>query len=367
MDNLRDEQNQLLVKDCSIFFNLKSMWSKTRRCTHELYFCISNKRDVSNQLMSQFASSNLWVRESLSEWVTALPRHEMVDPTVQVAAERGNFSLGQEYKQWVTGGSFYGQLCGDVWAFMPVTCTDAACWIELISYDHHLCSTIMSRAGLQQPNVPREMCGRLLWGQSNQDSRCMEDFLTKRTIQGLRSLCEAKNYTLAGAPDLCSLISSKKVFVKPTYNEIDFKITKPLADESLPLVSTFVEKWMRPGVPTSLQDELRAAMMSHNTKYNPSQKVWCAQNSKRPAVTPAEGHDAVDVVAGAEDPASLEDLQKRHDALCEKTFEEEKIKIGLLPTDPPTSRLWRTQFWALRNPSRFCLGSTLSEPTTPPR
>ena len=26
LDNLRDEQNQLLVKDCSIFFNLKSMW-----------------------------------------------------------------------------------------------------------------------------------------------------------------------------------------------------------------------------------------------------------------------------------------------------------------------------------------------------
>ena len=72
LDNLRDDINNMLVKDCSVFFDPKSMWSKTRRCKHEIYFCISNKRNTKNRLISQFSFSNLWVRESLSEWVTTL-------------------------------------------------------------------------------------------------------------------------------------------------------------------------------------------------------------------------------------------------------------------------------------------------------
>ena len=46
LDNLRDDVNNMIVKDCSVFFDPKSMWSKARRCKHEIYFCISNKQNT---------------------------------------------------------------------------------------------------------------------------------------------------------------------------------------------------------------------------------------------------------------------------------------------------------------------------------
>ena len=327
LDNLRDDINNMLVKDCSVFFDPKSMWSKTRRCKHEIYFCISNKRNTKNLLISQFSFSNLWVRESLSAWVTTLPRHEMVDPTARLSAERGNLDQGKEHKQWLTGDSLFGQMCSDVWSGMPVSCVDVACWMDVIGYDHYLSSTIMSRAGHQQPQVPREMCACIVWGQSNQDHKSIDDFLTKRILQGLRTRCELKSYTLVGAPDLALTVTSKKMYIKPTYNEQDFTLAKPLADETFPLLQSFVDKWLCPGVPVCIQDEFKAAMVTHNTKHNPSHKTWSSQTSKRPAVTPPEGHDAVDVQPGEGDPLTMEDLKKLHSALCEKTFEEENIKI----------------------------------------
>ena len=56
---------------------------------------------------------------------------------------------------------------------------------------------------------------------------------------------------LSQSTSVCSL---PKVFVKPTYNESDFTVTKPLADETLPIRQVLVDKWSRPGVQAFLRD-----------------------------------------------------------------------------------------------------------------
>ena len=70
----------------------------------------------------------------------------------------------------------------------------------------------------------------------------------------------------------------KKKYIKPTYNEQDFTLAKPLADETFPLLQSFVDKWLCPGVPVCIQDEFKAAMVTHNTKHNPSHKTWSSQD-----------------------------------------------------------------------------------------
>ena len=56
---------------------------------------------------------------------------------------------------------------------------------------------------------------------------------------------------LSQSTSVCSL---PKVFVKPTYDESDFTVTKPLADETLPIRQVLVDKWSRPGVQAFLCD-----------------------------------------------------------------------------------------------------------------
>ena len=51
-----------------------------------------------------------------------------------------------------------------------------------------------------------------------------------------------------------SVCSLPKVYVKPTYDESDFAVTKPLADETLPIRQVLVDKWSRPGVQAFLCD-----------------------------------------------------------------------------------------------------------------
>ena len=272
-------------------------------------------------MRSAFVNSNLWVREATSEWITVHPRHEFVDPTVRIATDRGNLSPHREYMQWMTGTSLFGQLAHDLWAGMNVTCQDAACWVDVVGYDHYLASTIMSRAGSQQSSVPREMVGLIVCGYSNAEGKQIDEFLDKRIGGLLHSKCEAKSYTMAGAPDLSKAIDTKNLYVKPTYDETNYTITKPLADHSLPLRQTVVDKWKSSGVPQSLQDTFDKEVVVHNMIHNKAGKPW-TDSLKRAAVELPAGHDAIEAKPEQDDPKTVQDIQKLHDSLCEKTFDD---------------------------------------------
>ena len=327
LNNLRDESLELVVKDCAAFFDPKTMWSKSRRLKHEFYFCVSAKRAAEGKLRSEFCKSWLFVRESLSDWVACHPRHEFVDPTVRIAFERGNLSHMRGRMQWITGDSFYGLLVRDLWEGMPTSFQEAACWFDLTGYDHFLLNTLIKRSGVQDSSAPLEMCGTIVCGYDNEDGKCVESFLQRKVLTLLRTACEEKKYVIAGAPDLSRAVGDlQATHVKPSYKDTDFVITKPLADDSLPIRQEILEKWEGSGVPESIKDAFKTELVQHNTEYNKSGRSW-SDTLKRPPAEKAVGDDAVEAHPGEGDPKSFDEIQKLHSHICETNFEDDKFKL----------------------------------------
>ena len=157
-DTLRDDSNEFCVADVTVFFDPATMWSKTRRTKHEIFLCTSSRRDLTGSLRSLFASSSLVVRQSLSAWVTSLPRSDHVDPTARISVERGNLSTCKERAQWITGDNLYATVARDLWSNMTVSSQDRAAWIDLVGYDYFLPVTIMGRVGSPDAGAPKEIC-----------------------------------------------------------------------------------------------------------------------------------------------------------------------------------------------------------------
>ena len=327
-DTLRDDSNEFCVADVTVFFDPATMWSKTRRTKHEIFLCTSSRRDLTGSLRSLFASSSLVVRQSLSAWVTSLPRSDHVDPTARISVERGNLSTCKERAQWITGDNLYATVARDLWANMTVSSQDRACWIDLVGYDHFLAVTIMGRVGSPDAGAPKEMCGTVVWTYTKGEGKNVEDFLIHRISAKLRSKCEEKKYHLPGAPDLSVTISAKSVFVKPTYNEKDFVISKPLADNTLPLLNSVVLKWMCSNVPVSIQDKFKAEIVTHNVSFNKSGRNYePVATGKRPAPDSAVGDEAVELRQPADGPKTVDEISKLHTTLLEKAFEAENVKF----------------------------------------
>ena len=328
LDLLRDDANEFFVSDVTAFFDPSTMWSKTRRTKHDIFMCVHGKRNTDGNLVSTFSRSRMFIRQSLSQWVTCHPRHEFVDPTARINTDRGNLSQMRERMQWITGDSFYSVLARDLWADMPVSCEDGACWIDIVGYDQNLTNTMMARTGSPDASQPREMCCTIVSG-FGQDQRQVEEFLENRIYSKLRSKCEQKTYVLTGAPDLSVMTQSSKVFVQPTYSEDDYKLTKPLADNTLPIRATVVARWLSSGVPTSLQDKFKAELVTHNATYNTSGRQWAPEATKRPAESPALGQDAVEMPKSEDDPNMVEDITKKHKQMCEKIINSVKFMSSL--------------------------------------
>ena len=328
-DLLRDDTHEFSVADVTAFFDPASMWSKSRRTKHEIFLCISDRRNENGEHKSLFRNSHLFVRQSLSKWVTCHPRHEHVDPTTRISAERGNLSQMRERMQWITGESFYAVMCSDLWLGMGLSCEAAACWIDLIGYDHCLSFAVMSRIGSPDAASPREMCGTMVWGYGTAGKQ-IEEYLENRIINKLRNKCEDKSYVVPGAPDLSATTSSSKIFVKPSYVETDFVVTKPLADETLPVRSCTVDKWsVSSGVPASLADAFQAELIQHNATYNKSGRPWSPEAGKRPATDPAVGEGAITLPLPEGGPKSVGDLLKIHPRMCEKIIESVKFMSSI--------------------------------------
>ena len=308
------------------------MPAKLRRTKHEFFFCISNKkRAAKGELRSTFARSEVYIREALLSMVDCLPRHEYVDPTERITnADKGNMGNNKEYAQWITGEGMNGVLCSDLWHGMGVCSQDFAAWFELAAYDHTLASTVVSRAGNQTADAPREMVGSIIVSNfSGEEVKSVQSFLEKRRYRKIRSACEAKAYIIAGAPDLSQTIVGTSTFLKPSYDENAFVVTKPLADDTLPVRQAVIDKWLRPGVPVSMQDNFKAEVTKHNTVHNKGGKPW-AETLKRTIPMPSE-EEAVEAKPSDDDPKTMDDLTKLYPQLCEKMFEEQKFKLLSAP------------------------------------
>lgn len=329
LDMLRDDAHEFSVAEVTVFIDPASMWSKSRRTKHEIYMVISDRRNEKGEHKSHFSTSQMFIRQSLSKWVTCHPRHEHVDPTQRISTERGNLSQMRERMQWITGESLYAVLCSDLWLGMGLSCEAGACWIDLIGYDHCLSLAIMNRAGSPDSSSPVEMVGTTVTG-FGPAGKQVEEFIESRIYNKLRSKCEEKSYVLPGAPDLAATTNSSKIFVKPTYNESDFAVTKPLADETLPVRSCIVDKWgVSSGVPASLADTFQAELIKHNATHNKSGRPYCPESGKRPAPEPAVGQDAVVLPLPEGGPTSVDDLVKIHPQMCEKTVKDVKFMSSI--------------------------------------
>ena len=119
---------------------------------------------------------------------------------------------------------------------------------------------------------------------------------------------------------------------QPTYDEGTFRITKPLANKSLPVRQEFVDKWTNSGVPVALQDQFRAKLHAHNSKLNPDGKAW-ADNTKRPATQAPEGADATEVQPPADGPKSIEDVMKLHDNKAERKDDADGVFSHIVATE----------------------------------
>jgi hypothetical protein len=174
--------------------------------------------------------------------------------------------LHEEHKQHITGTSWLNQLAADLWDNTPAaSCTECALWYDLATYDHYLVDAVLSRAGVQQGSLPREGLVSMVVGDSYgsaSEMTALFDFISKKASTMLRTKAEKREYALDGAPDLSKTIDGSKVFVRPTYDESTFAITKPLADDTLPIRQTVLDKWLSPGVPVLLSKSMAVHLVA---------------------------------------------------------------------------------------------------------
>lgn len=314
LDDLRDDTG-LIVKPVTIMFDSATMWSETRGLTHLVYLCISKKLDATGKLACAFAKSSMFVRGAVADIVKVLPRHELVNPVSRIATgDKNNLSKERERKQWVTGPSLMSALAESLWSGMSLHAKHLAIWFDVVPYDGHLPMSCIVRSGVQVTKQPTECCASVVWAQSGADNKAIDSIVEKRVMATLREQCAKSVYSIEGAPDLAKAAATMLPGQKksPTYNESDFKLTKPMADQSLPFRKTFADKWLAPNVPASLQDEFRAMQVKHDTDFNKSAILWEGDSTKRKADRPASGEDAATLVQAEDCPKTRPDIQAKH-------------------------------------------------------
>ncbi len=335
LDDLRDG-NAMKVREITLLFDPQTQWSSTRRHAHKAFMCIS-KKHKDYKFVSHFANSHLWVRHAPDGLVKIVPRHELVDPTWRIqTADRGNLSTPQERKQWITGVSLYTELGKALWTGMGLSPKAAAAWLDAVPYDGTLPIAVMSRSGVPETTFPREMVASFLWLGDSGRKQSMNKHLEKVVINSLKSKCMAKEYSIEGAPDI-STTSTSVVPTKmaPTYDENTFKITKPMADKSLPLRKSFVDKWSASDVPENFRDFCKAASIRHNAKYNKSAIPYSGEAGKRKAEEDAQGASVPVLKPGEGDATTIEAIEKEHGATKSKALEANP-KSKLLCADDGT-------------------------------
>ena len=321
LDDLRDESG-MLVKPVTVMFDAETMWSESRGLTHNVYMCIS-KRLESGKLVSSFAKSKAFVRGALPELVKVLPRHEAVNPCVKMSTgDKANLSKERERKQWLTGPSFSNALAHGVWQGMGLNAKHVALWLDITAYDGHVPAGCILPSGVQVSAVPTEYCASIIWAQPAADNKSIEAFVEKKIMACLRQQCAKKAYEIDGAPDLAAASTTFQVGSKkmPTYSESDYKLSKPMADQSLALRKSFVDKWLAPNMPTSLKDEFRAQQVLHDMDFNKSGIAWEGDVPKRKAVDPADGAQAVVLAPQDGCPQTRADIQSAHGEIRLKEF-----------------------------------------------
>ena len=314
LDDLRDDSG-LAVKIVTVMFDSETMWSESRSMTHIVLMCIS-KRAESGRLVSAFANSKAWIRGALQELVKVLPRHELVNPLVRIATgDKTNLGKERERKQWITGPSFWNAVAQGVWSGVGTNSRHIAIWLDLLPYDAHLPTSCISRSGVQVTLLPTEFCASLVWAQLSADNKAIENYVEKKVMAHLKTQCTSKAYSITGAPDLegAALHVAGSSRTSPSYNEANFKLTKPMADHTLPLRKTVVDKWLAPGVPSSLKDEFRAMVTKHDSEFNNSGIAWVGdQDAKRKATDELAGANATTLAPHDGCPKSRAEIQTKY-------------------------------------------------------
>ena len=314
LDDLRDDSG-LAVKIVTVMFDSETMWSESRSMTHIVFMCISKKME-SGKFISAFAKSKAWIRGALQELVRVMPRHELVNPTVRIATgDQSNLSKERERKQWVTGPSFWNAVAHSVWTGMGTNSKHIAVWLDLLPYDGHLPMSCISRSGVQVTVSPTEFCASFVWANPAADNKAIENFIEKLVMSHLKTQCTSKAYCITGAPDLAGAASGVAAGSRtsPTYNEGTFKLTKPMADRTLPVRKSLIDKWLAPGVPSSLKDEFRAVVTKHDSEFNASGIAWVGdQDTKRKATDELAGANATTLAPHDGCPKNRAEIQTKY-------------------------------------------------------
>ena len=333
-DDLRDG-GPFKVREITLTFDPNTQWSNTRRHAHKAWMCIS-KKVKDKKLVSHFATGSLWVRGAPCGLVQVAPRHELVDPTWRMqASERGNLSLSQERKQWVTGPSLYAEIGNSLWKGMGLTGKAAAVWIDIMPYDGSLPIAVMSRSSVLGVSQPREMVGSLYWLGDSGRKLAISKYIEKLVLNTMKVKCMSKEYLIDGAPDIsaASAPAATTRRVAPTYDEATFKISKPMADKSLPLRKSWVDKWTGTDVPENFRDLFKAAAVTHNAKYNKNGVPYAGEVMKRKAEEQPKEANAVMLKPEADDPTTIEQVEEAHGAVKSKAMEANPLSKLLCADD----------------------------------
>ena len=212
----------------------------------------------------------------------------------------------------------YAELGDALWMGMTLSPKNTAAWLDGLPYDATLPLAVLQRSGVQSFIHPREMVASLLWHGSTADKKAMESYLTKTIRNKLKSKCKAKEFTIPGAPDISDSSSGVEVKVAPAYNEKNFILTKPMADKSLPLRKTFVDKWSGSDVPQKFKDLFKALLIKHDAKYNKCGIPFAGDVVKRKPEGKASGDGAKTLTPEANAPKTLTDVEKLHGAVKSK-------------------------------------------------
>ena len=156
-------------------------------------------------------------------------------------SDRGNLGDAQERKQWISGTSLYAELGVALWSGMGLNAKSTAAWLDAIAYDATLPLAVVARSGVQAFSQPREMVGSFIWNCSTADKKAKGNYISRTIRNFIKSKCIAKEFTIAGAPDISEDRSGVQARVAPTYDEKGFTLTMAMADKTLPFRKTLVD------------------------------------------------------------------------------------------------------------------------------
>ena len=280
----------------------------------DFVMCISDARDPSGTLVSEFVSSTLWRFEAVSNSVPMLLPSEYKDWTQELSVAGGDSDVVSVRRQWLSGEGFYKEIVSALFDGVSAGLGSIGHVREYSLYDDTLGKAVLKLNASRNKGMPLlGWCGLTTnnWFDKAGAGSVVQSNVAAGLCDEIRAMVKNRTYTIPGfTPIAIQTSSTSTPLPLPT-----FVLCCP-KDNHLPVRQTVVDELMDKAktLAGDAMEKLKSWIAAHNKEVNPSGKNWTTTSggTKRPPeVATADMPEARAVVIDPRQgqPTTMEELR----------------------------------------------------------